>query len=347
MSVVVRRVVGVLVALAVCASGVSLAVIALPLASYEQRPIDTDAADASAVAVTTREIDLAAPATVAAVWSADRRVRLPAVSGLVSSVSVSPGVELGCAQEVLRVSGRALLAYCGPGPLFRDVSSRTNGADASEFVAFMQRVGLLEQGEVTRQQVDRAIRNVQAWMKWPVTGAVTPQDFVWIGEPFIPSDVLVEPGVIVAAGADVLQIAPVVESATVAVGSGARAGDAATSGFVFALDSSSTTYAVGTDGTIDDLSGLAAELRERLVDGELPASAVGTVRLEKPLSALTVPATAVLSGPSGECVRVSGAGGDRAVPVSVLGSSVGVVYVDGAITDGDQVVVAPDGPPGC
>ncbi len=347
MGAVVKRLVVVVVALAVCVGGVSLAVVALPLASYEQRGVDAEAVEASVVAVTSREIDLASSATVAAVWSSERRVRLPSVSGLVSSVSVTPGVELGCAQEVLRVAGRALLAYCGPSPLFRDVSSRTRGADAAEFVAFLQRVGLLVDGEVTRQQVDRVIRNVQAWMGWPVSGAVTPGDFVWIGEPFVPSEVLVEPGMTVSAGADVLQVAPGLESATVTAGSGARPADAAASGLVFALDSSPTTYPVGADGAVADLAGLEGELRGRLVEGELPVSAVGSVRLAVPLSALTVPATAVVSGLAGECVFVRDAGAERGVPVSVLGSSIGVVFVDGAIADGDEVVVAPDGSSGC
>lgn len=347
MAAVLKRVLGVLVALAVCVGGVALAVIALPLASYEQRGAVNEAVDASVVSVTSREIDLASAATVSAVWSQDRRVRLPAVSGLVSLVLVEPGVEVQCAQGVARVGGRVLLSYCAPSPLFRDVSSRTVGTDADEFTTFLQEAGLLAEGEVTRQQVNQVIRDLQAFMGWTVNGVVTPSDFVWIGEPFMPSDVLVEPGMTVSEGADVMQVAPALETATLTVGSGARPGDGATPGLVFSLDGSPTSYSVGPDGGIADLAGLEVELRTRLVDGELPVSVVGAVRLAEPVLALTVPATAVVSGPGGECVWVRDAGGERAVPVSVLGSSIGVVYVDGDIMDGDEVVVAPDGSLGC
>lgn len=344
---VVKRVAGIVLALAVCVGGVSLAVVALPLASYEQRGVDTDATEASVVSVTSREIDLASAATVVVEWSGDRLVRLPAVSGLVSSVSVGPGVEVVCAQEVLRVAGRVLMAYCGPSPLFRDVSSRSRGADAAEFVDFLQQVGLLADGEVTSSQVDRVIRDVQAFVGWRVNGVVTPADFVWIGAPFVPSDVLVEAGMTVSDGTDVMQVAPGLVSATVTVGSGPRPADGSESALVFALDSSATTYPLGADGTVADLGALEGELRSRPTDGELPVSAVGSVRLAEPILASTVPATALVSGAAGECVRVRDTDGERVVPVTVLGSSIGVVYVDGAIADGDQVVVAPDGSSGC
>jgi hypothetical protein len=269
------------------------------------------------------------------------------VSGLVSSVAVQPGVEVACGQEVLRVAGRVLLAYCGPGPLFRGVSSRTTGADADQFVEFLRGLGLLADGDVTRQQVDRAIRDLQALLGWTVNGVVMPGDFVWIGAPFVPSAVLLEPGMSVDAAGDVMQVASTLVSATVTVGSGAQPVDSSSSPFVFALDSSTETYPVGADGTIEGLAALEGELRARLANGELPVSAVGSVRLAEPVLALTVPATAVVSGSAGECVWIRDGSVERVVPVSVLGSSIGVVFVEGEISNGDEVVVAPVGSGGC
>lgn len=337
----VRRVVGVVLALAVCAGGVALAVVAVPLASYEQRGIEVDAIDDSVVSVTTREIDLASSATVSAVWSSERRVRLPAVTGLVTALTASPGVEVDCGTEVLRVDGRPMLAYCGPGPLFREVSAQTRGTDAAEFVQFLQRIELLSPGDVTSDQLNEVIRDMQTSVGWTVDGTVSPGDLVWIEAPFVPSGVLVEPGMTVEAAHDVLLVEPELVSATVTISDGARPAESQ-SDMVFSLDGSNASYPVRSGGVIADLDGLEGELRSRPIDGGLPATALGSVRLAVPLPALTVPATAVVSGPTGECVQVRDADGDRAVSVSVIGSSIGVVFVDGDIANGDEVVVAPD-----
>ncbi|HMP84332.1 MAG TPA: hypothetical protein PKA41_16660, partial [Verrucomicrobiota bacterium] len=90
---------------------------------------------------------------------------------------------------------------------------------------------------------------------------------------------------------EVMQVAPALTSARMEVGSGARPAEGSSPPLVFALDGSESTYRLGADGSITDLEGLEGELRSRVDGPELPAMAVGSVRLAEPILASTVPAS--------------------------------------------------------
>jgi hypothetical protein len=341
-----RRGVAGLVGVAVVAGAVALSVVAVPLASYEKIASNAETVAAATVSVVSRPTDLPVNASADLVWSSPQVVRSSS-AGVVSAVFAAPRVEVGCGVAVFEVDSFPVVSYCGPRPLTGAVSATSKGRDTDDFVAWLRSVGFFE-GVAAPSAAQRrdAIRFWQASLGMAVDATVEPGELVWLTEPFTPTAVSVEPGVPIAPGDTVMSVAERLTSATVNVTAPVAdesAGGADEAPMVFGVDTNPARVSVDADGAIGDVGSLESMLRETglLADG-LPASAAGSVRLAEPVQLATVPASSIITGGSGTCVIAVDGDARSVVPVTVLSSSVGTVFVDGELSDGTLVSVDPD-----
>lgn len=339
-----RRLAAVVMGLCLAVGAVALAAVALPLSQYRTGS-GTDLAMETVSAVE-RQSDLAVNGSVRLSWSTARVFRAGATSGLVTAVTARPGEGVDCGDPVLEVDGVQLWAYCGPRPLWRDISAGTRGSDRDELVEFLSVAGLLEEvpAEATNSEVGDAIAHLHGAAGSAASKIASPGEFVWIGDgAATPTGVAVEAGQTLSGGDPVLVIDAALTEAT--VDSADSATD--TGERVFGVDRSSERFDV-VDGRISDVAGLSAVLEQQglLAEG-LPDVATGSTRLRDPIEMITVPATAVLSGSGDVCVLVVDGDGTRSVSVVPQSASVGTVFVIGDITAGDAVVVNPDRAQGC
>ena len=342
-----RRGVAGLVGVAVVGGAVALSGVAVPVGGYDQNTPGGDGGAAGAVSVVSRPTDLPVNASADLVWSSPRVVRSSS-AGVVSAVFAAPGVEIGCGVAVFEVDSFPVVSYCGPRPLTGAVSATSKGRDTDDFVAWLRSVGFFE-GVAAPSAAQRrdAIRFWQASLGMAVDATVEPGELVWLTEPFTPTAVAVEPGVPIAPGDTVMSVAERLTSATVnitaPVADESSAGGPGEGPLVSGGATNPERGSVDTDAAIGDVASLESMLRETglLADG-LPASAAGSVRLAEPVQLATVPASSIITGGSGTCVIAVDGDARSVVPVTVLSSSVGTVFVDGELSDGTLVSVDPD-----
>jgi len=341
-----RRALHGLVLVALSSAALGFAAWALPLSQY--RPRASTIARSDAVAVTERANDLASPATVSLQWSRQRTLFVSGGGGLVTRVFVNPGRMLQCGAEVIEVDGVAKRAYCAIRPMWQQIDASSVGVAAEEFAVFLRSIGFLGDvdGSPAGAELAAGIRKWQTASSQPVTGIVAPDDVIWIGSgPVTPTSVTVGAGEALGERGAVALVAPELVSASV--------NDTAlkmdNSQRVVGVDGSAIQVSVSANGTIADLDSLMSALEEAGAIADTPPQTMaGLTRLAAPRMLATVPATSVVSGPSGVCVRiVRSSGSPVAVSVQPVGASTGVIFVSGEVQAGDLVVVNPDRSAGC
>jgi hypothetical protein len=341
----IRRSLAPVVAVFLSAAALGISVWALPLARYEPRPPATIADES--VAVIERNSDLPRAATLQLEWSPSRVLRAVG-EGLVTGVYWEPGRPIRCGDPVLEVSGKPVVAYCGPRPLWRDVAGATEGADRDEVVTFLRDLGRFADipGKPTTAQFTEVVRGWQDELETEVTGALRPQDLLWIGAPITPSSATVGVGDQLPADGAVFEVAPMVTSAVVADFETSPSAPAR----LFDLDGDDQQFELRSGGAVEDLTRLSASIVELGLTAEGPPThASGTTRLRTPADFLTVPATSLVADSTATCViTVNGTDGTR-IPVEVeaVMSLVGVVFVSGGLETGTRVLVNPDRARGC
>lgn len=332
-------------AVALSAAALGFAVWALPLARYEPRPPPTIADES--VVVIERNSDLPMAATLQLEWSPSRVVRAVG-EGLVTGVLWEPGRSIRCGDPVLEVDGNVVVAHCGPRPLWRDVTGATSGADREEAVTFMRDLGRFADipGKPTSAQFTEEVRRWQEDLGMQVTGALRPQDLLWIGAPIAPSSATVSVGDQLPADGEVFEVDPVVTSAVVADFETSPPAPAR----LFGLDGDDQRFELRSDGTVEDLTGLTTAIVGLGLAAEgPPAHAGGTTRLRTPADFLTVPATSLVADSTTTCVITVRSADATLIPVEVapVMSLVGVVFVSGGLEPGTMVLVNPDRSRGC
>ena len=341
------RVLGGLASAAAIIASIAAAVVAVPLARYEQNVSSSDAAAMASVSVVYRPTDLSMNAVVDLTWSSPQVVRSSS-TGVVTAAFSAPGVEVACGVAVFEVDAFPVVSFCGPRPLTSVVSATSKGRDTDDFVAWLRSVGFFE-GVAAPSAAQRrdAIRFWQASLGMAVDATVEPGELLWLTGPITPTAVAVEPGVPIAPGDTVMSVAEQLTSATVAVTEAAA--DASSpagvdeAAMVFSVDTNPERVSIGVNGVIGDLVALESMLRETglLVDGP-PTSAAGSVRLADPVQLATVPASSIITDGGRTCVVAIDGEIRTVVPVTVRSSSVGTVFVDGALPNGTLVSVDPD-----
>lgn len=321
---------------------IGLAVVAIPLARYDDATRASVELDPLAVAVVTMETDLAAPTTVDLTWSEPFVVR-SASDGLVSGVYVSPGEPVACGVAAFEVNARPVLAYCGPRPLSATVTSRSVGRDTDEFIAFLRTLGFFAavEGAPTSSDMRDAIRWWQASAGAVVDATVEPADLLWVGAALTPTSIGVQAGQMIQAGDEVLTVDSRLTDGVVNLNAVDLPPDAQ---LVFGVLDDPGRSSVDQEGRIRHVAELERVLRARglLAEG-LPASATGAVRLAVPERLVTVPASSIVTAESGTCVFVVESTNLRSVEVLVAASSVGTVFVRSALlASGANVLVNPD-----
>jgi hypothetical protein len=343
--VVLKRVVNAAVAFALMAGGVGVAVLAVPFADYPYDSPPPSRSGTEVVSVVERSTDLAVPTALLVEWTTVGEIRSASV-GLVTNVFAEPGVQVACGVAVMEVDAQPVISYCGARPLSSTVSSTSRGADTDEFFDELRALGFFVGVELptVRQRAD-AIRFWQAASRQAVTGAVKPDDLVWIGAPITPTSVPVSAGAGVVVGDTVLRVDPQLSSAVVTSVDQVQIGGRDR---VFVVDGVADQAPLSPDGEVSDLPGLQALLDAGgLLNEGLPDQVNGSMVLVKPVVLATVPATAVVLAADGTCVYVLSDSSTMRVEVEVVASSLDLVFVEAELEVGAQVLVDPDRTQGC
>ena len=328
------RLASALAAFAICCAAFALSVIAIPLARYPETAAPP--LPSAVVNAVTRQVDLPRDEIVALTWSSRKTVKARA-AGLVIGVFATPDHAVDCHAAVFEVDGRAVLAYCGPRPLWRPIPATSRERDARELWAFLTLLGALESSDPTTAEARTGIKNLQSVTGWPVTGVFDPASVVWIEAPITPSEIVVRVGDEVEVGAEVMIASEQLVRASV-LNAGADVGQRSLS-----LVSSSDSYGIEQDGAVIGVDSLAVTLGELgLLDDGLPHQVDAISRLTSPVNALAVPPGSIITTETSSCVIVREGASTRRAIVEVVSAVAGVAYVTGELRSGEAIEVDPD-----
>ena len=332
--------------LAVLLTGaVALAVWVLPIERYD--PPQALEVDGRVGSVSVQDTDLRRAAEVRFAWGSPVEVVLsPITSGTVTAVYIEPDDVIECGAALLAVDGADVIAYCGEMPLWREIDETTRGRDVDEFMRFTTELGFPPFADAeapTRSERRTRLRQFEGIVGLPVDGIVSPGDVYWLSEPVQVARIGVKVGDVLASGG-VLASSPaaLTEASVTSFESDGES-------WMFQLDQGQERVAVDADGSIGDVATVESELvRLGLLDDGLPVTASGSIRRVTPITALAVPAAAVVTA-NGPCVfAVVAADGTAsastvAVPIEIVGSDVGGVLVTAELTPGARVDLEPPG----
>lgn len=333
-----HRVVSWLLTVSAIVVALCVAIVTLPLARYPNFTTTGGAGSVTYVSAIATTSDLAAPAAATVSWSPRRTVTAVGLSGsVVTAVFVRPGKRLHCGSKVFEVDASPIFALCGPQPLWRVVSGGESGTDVNEVVGFLRSRGWLASLHPSSASLTTGIQRWQRAADLPVTGRFYPASVVWVGSPLVPDVVDVYVDEPVTATMQVLTSGAVISSARVSpvpVEGNRR--------WVFNVSGLPMTTAVSASGAVRDLASLTRMINATLQPGSpLPTTVQGEIRLSSPLPVLALPVSAVITSQTSTCVAVQSRAGPRTVPITVVDSQLGSVFVTGVLRNGEQVLSDP------
>lgn len=315
-----------------------VAIVTLPLARYPTSTATGSGESVTYVSAVATTSDLAASAAANVSWSPRRTVTAVGLSGsVVTAVFVRPGVRLQCGSKVFEIDASPIFALCGSQPLWRAVSGGVSGSDVNEVVAFLRSHGWLASLHPSSASVTTGIERWQRAAGLPVTGRFYPASVVWVGRPLVPDVVDVYVDEPVTPTMQVLTSGAVISSARVSPvpAEGNRR-------WVFNVAGLPMTTAVSASGTVRDLAELTRMINSTLQPGSpLPSTVQGEIRLSSPLTVLAIPVSAVITSQASTCVAVQSRAGPRTVPITVVDSQLGSVFVTGDLRNGEEVLSDP------
>jgi hypothetical protein len=327
-----------LVTAGVVAAAAAVAV-AIPRSVYP-RPADVGAASAT-LSVTARTDDLAEGAALALEWSPERDVRLRGTSGTVTAVLVGNGDDIECGRPLIEVDGRNVLGYCAPAPLYRTIEPGTHGDDVDQLVEFLTATGYLSETDPDPGQLARAIDALGVEVGLEANGRVDPADMIWVGESARVGSMELQVGDLVAGQESVFRIHPQLLAARSLTPPPSEAA------WLFGLDGSPARFHLDRGGAVVELDALAEQLLAVVTGEALPSTVAGSIRLQTPVEVIGVPASAIVATSADLCVIAVDADVTRAVPVDVIGSSVGVAFVAAALRPGQTIQSQPAADQAC
>ncbi|HQZ37139.1 MAG TPA: peptidoglycan-binding domain-containing protein [Ilumatobacteraceae bacterium] len=321
------------------AGAVALTIIAVPLARYPSRPTLSFVNSPVAVAQQTTALSRAATATI--LWEPGRVIRTAVIaSGTVTRVGLEAGTPATCGESLLQIDGADVIGYCGPEPLWRAISSASQGRDVDELVTFLRSTGFLAgSGAPTEPELTHAVEAMQAHFGYPATGTVSPAMFVWLGSAgFTPDVVEITAGTAISGSTEVASSKPQISAVTVQVAAGDPPSVATK--LVFNLTDSPGTFDIAPDGSVADVVGFSAAAGDRLQDanGGLVTSLGGVVSLSTPITAAAVPISSIVRNAGVNCVvPVEG----HPVRVDIVDSQLQLVLVTGDLLPGTLIQSQP------
>lgn len=233
--------------------------------------------------------------------------------GTITTVDVMPGDPLTEGDHIASINGGTLIAYSQPLPLYRALSRGDRGPDVAALATFLSAMGLLDPGYVDDNfgpQLDRAVREFQRTLGYPVDGVFRPEFVLYVGPDFTVGTVSIQLGDQVAPGAEIVRGAPPVLRAEI-VGVDLRPLPPF-SGGPLSLEIAGTTFTVdGTSLEGEAVAGIAQGLAALSMSGELIDG--GQIRrysdakisLENPSRWGALPSSAVYVGAEGQFCAVS------------------------------------------
>jgi hypothetical protein len=313
--------------------------VAIPRSTYPSAA-DRDVPSAS-VSVTARSDDLAESATVLLEWAPGRDVRLRGSAGTVTSVFAEVGEDVECGRPLIQVDGRNLVSYCAAAPLYRTIEPGLEGNDIDELIDFLMSTGHLTATEPDPGQMATAIDALRVDIGLDVTGQLAPADTIWVGQSAHVGSIDLQVGDVVVGDESVLRVDPQLLAA--------RLPAPPPSGrvWLFGLEGSSARTHVDASGAVIELDALADQVLMVADGDELPSSIAGSIRLQAPIEVIGVPASAIVTNGADLCVIAVDADLTRAVPVDVIGSSVGVAFVDAELRPGQAIQAQPTADQAC
>ena len=273
--------------------------------------------------------------------TAEVRYSIGPIVGRVTALGATGQVHSG--DILLAVDGRDRPLLISDSPLWRPLRWATEGPDVAAVSDFLAELGYLDLGERS-DRVDApfvgGVRAFETELGWPRTGVFRPEYVVWF--PFGSQEIStfeLSLGEIVQAEATVAVQSPDVRSAQAVRrdGSPLTLADVGP-GWEFAVVDGPVVRLDRNGSVTGDLDALAG-----LVDQE-SGTIAGVTRLRAPVEWQTVPAASVVADSEGTTCVVT-PGGDT-LPITVIGSSLGVTRIAPTLPEGTIVAVAPNPPSG-
>ena len=277
--------------------------------------------------------------------------------GRITALDVEPGGTLTSGARVASVGGIAIVAVHTGQPFYRGLASGARGSDVAQLQCFLADQGLYD-GPCDGLLGSATAAGVVHFNEMIGRGRLAdfdPRFVVWLPEEeFEVGTVFLEVGSwFPAAGATILESSASIVSARIDIEPMSPTEVETFGPFVFVTTDPVHEVPVAADRTVDvaDLGALARPLLAAGAgqaepgiesDEQAPSGTAGTVIGTVVAQGLSVPTAALVETTDGLCVYVAATTGYRAVPVTVVGSSVsGATFLDGALTVDDQVVVNP------
>lgn len=270
-------------------------------------------------------------------WTEPVPIPAPAWSGIVTDSSCTPGAMLTSGSPVLSIDTVPRFALATSVPLYRHLSLRAKGADVVSLQQELVRLGRLDTASgVLDAATVTAFAAMTGRAGSPSLG-IDPSEVVWLPAP------TVEVGTCNAAVGQPAPSSGVLATTAARLGSVSvlAAGDERPGARVLSyngVESPIPDDGVLRDGAVFD----ALSIVPKDVTQEDPQ---GSSRLAVALPTVQVPASAIVADSDGAaCVLTPAA---DPIVVEIIGSRLGVVFVLGDLTDGEDVLVAPPGDSRC
>lgn len=270
-----------------------------------------------------------APVTVTVSTARPAPLVAPAISGVVTAVSLGPGDVLGQGDPVFEVDGRPVRAASTSKPFYRVIVPGDTGGDVTALRTLLRNVGV---DVAAAGAADGVLRTaVGSWLGSQPDGVVfDPAGVIWLPTAGLVVDTVAvtvgapAPG----AGASVVTFAPVVESATVPASG-------------FAADATGFTVAVAGRSIPVEKSGALTLSKEdarvlaataatappgtmgggAVAGGVITGDITGTLTTAWASEVVTIPTSAIVTRQDGTlCVVIADGAADRGVTVTVAAS---------------------------
>ncbi|NMM93759.1 peptidoglycan-binding domain-containing protein [Bifidobacterium oedipodis] len=263
------------------------------------------------------------------------------MSGTVSANLCIPGQVVESGNQLMSVDGRPIIALHTSTPLYRDISIGDAGPDVMALQQELARLGYNTEGNGNfgwrtangvSQLLERAGRNHPAEQ-------IGPTDTIWIPDAtVIPTQCLAPLNTALSDGTEIMKTGGQLTAVTFPLPSDLREGKRRLTLFGVATSIDDVADSTITDQTFLNEVTASDEYKTFLADqgGKKPTA---TLALEQPIDTIQVPPSAIV-GQSGNRACVS-PNGKRVVPVTVIGSSLGVALIqpDQATIDINKVVL--------
>lgn len=332
---------------------ISAPVAAIAYLTLQQQAAQFGTADPVLVSPEENHDPIARPVSLLLTWDDDSSVVAPAWVGVVQAVYVPPGAQLKSGDPIALISNLQRIGYASAVPFTRTLTVGSTGPDVAALNTMLASRGLSStDGDRYTSHTRLGVNQFAASIG--ETSRVTAFDPAWViylarDGMIVSASKMVVGAPAPGAGSDLFDVEPELTKAeliaAVVIDDGSSETPAAPQAPTPITAGDNELLLVGAtelrlDGTGTQVS--PAELSHLRTIVKMKSPVAGAVlRSESIKGTWKIPTATLVSDAGLTCVVVQTSGRIKSVEVSVLGETHGVAVVEGDLSSGDHVVVAP------